>query len=124
MAKRKSLTYEEKMLNALKKLPCPLEDKKHRILVYFINDKARSNESRFDHISLSRHDLNTSDIKRIVGYINESILKKDSERTHTYNLYIKRNNYGVEYIKISLEIDFKKSNKAFVKTMFITRNLK
>ena len=124
MAKRKGLSYEEKMIRALNKIPCPLEDKKHRILIYFVNNRARSNESRFEHISLLRHDLNTNDIKRIVEHINESTLKKDLERKDTYNLYIKRNNYGCEFIKISLEIDFTKSNDATVKTMFITRNIK
>ena len=93
-------------------------------MIYFVNNRVRSNESRFEHISLSRHDLNTSDLKRIVEHINESTLKKDPERRDTYNLYIKRNNYGFDYIKISLEIDFTKSNKATVKTMFITRNVK
>ena len=124
MAKRKGLSYEEKMIRALNKIPCPLEDKKHRIMIYFVDNRARSNESRFEHISLSRHDLNTSDIKRIIEHINDSILKKDLERKDTYNLYIKRNNYGCEYIKISLEIDFAKSNEAIVKTMFITRDIK
>ena len=27
MAKRKGLSYEEKMIRALKKIPCPLEEK-------------------------------------------------------------------------------------------------
>ena len=124
MPKRKRLTYEEKMINALNKLSCPLEDRKHRIKIYFVDNQARSNESRFEHISLSRHDLHTSDLKRIVEHINESTLRKDAERKNTYNLYIKRNNYGCEYIKISLEIDFAKSNEATVKTMFITTNVK
>ena len=124
MAKRKGLSYEEKMIHALSKIPCPLEDKKHRIMIYFVNNRARSNESRFEHISLSRHDLYVGDVRRIVQHINESILKKDPERKNTYNLYIKRNNYGCEFIKISLEIDFTKSNEAIVKTMFITTNIK
>ena len=102
MAKRKGLSYEERMINALKKIPCPLEDKKHRILLFFEDNRARSNQSRFEHISLSRHDLYLGDVKRIIKHISESILKKDLERKDTYNLYIKRNNYGNEYIKISL----------------------
>ena len=124
MAKRKGLTYEERMINALKKIPCPLKDNKHRILIYFEDNRARSNQGRFEHISLSRHDLCYGDIKRIINHINESILKKDLERKGTYNLYIKRNNYGNEYIKIALELDFHKSNKAIVKTMFITITVK
>ena len=124
MAKRKGLSYEEKIIKALEELPCPLEDKKHRILIYFINDRAISNKSRFEHISLERHELSTKDFKRMIKKINNSILKKDLERKNTYNLYIKRNNFDDDYIKISLEIDYKKSNKAIVKTMFITKNIK
>ena len=124
MAKKKDLTYEEKMLDALTMLPNPLEDKKHRIHICFANNHARSNETRFEHISSYRHDLYPSDIRRIARHINKSIMKQDAERTDTYNLYIKRNNYGKEYIKISLEIDFRKSNTGIVKTIFITRNMK
>ena len=124
MTKRKGLSYEERMINALMKLPNPLEDKKHRIFVYFIDNRARSNETRFEHISLLRHDLIPNDIRRIASQINKSTLKKDSERKDTYNLYIVRNNYGKEYIKISLELNFDKSNNAIVKTIFITKNMK
>ena len=124
MTKKKGLSYEEKLINALKSLPNPIKDTKHGILIKFEDDRARSNESRFDHISLMRHDLHLSDIRKVIQHINESIIKKDLERNNTYNLYIKRNNFGVEYIKISLELDFKVSNKATVKTMFITKNIK
>ena len=124
MTKKKHLSYEEKIINALNEIPNPLEDKKHRILIYFINNRARSNETRFEHISLKRHILVVSDIKRIKEHINQSILKKDPERKDTYNIYIKRNNYSKEYIKISLELNFKKSNKATVKTIFIANNKK
>ena len=124
MTKKKHLSYEEKIINALNEIPNPLEDKKHRIFIKIENDRARSNESRFEHIISSRHELQQSDIKRIPKKIGTSELKKDKERTDTYNLYIKRNNYGDDYIKISLEIDFKKSNVGIVKTIFITRVLK
>lgn len=124
MAKRKGLSYEQKMLNALKKLPSPLIDNKHRLKIHFIDDRARSNQGRFDHIIVFRHGLTQSNIERIIEKINNSILKKDPERTDTYNLYIKRNNVGNKYIKMSLYIDFNKSNDAFVKTIFITTNLK
>ena len=124
MAKTKNLTREEKLIEALNKLPNLLEDKKHRILIFFTNSHARSNQKRFDHISVLRHDLLPGDIRRIVKQINKSILKKDVERKDTYNLYIERNNYKKEYIKISLELNFKESNKAQVKTIFITKNMK
>lgn len=124
MAKRKGLSNEQKLINAIKLLPNPIIDNKHRINIFFINDRARSNESRFEHIVLGRHELLPSDIKRIPERINKSILMKDGERANTFNLYIKRNNYNNEYIKISLFIDFTISNDAYVKTMFITKVLK
>ena len=124
MAKKKGLTHDQQLTNALKQLPNPLEDKKHRIMIYFINDQARSNQSRFEHIIEARHKLVPNDIKRIQQKINQSILKMDSERINAYNIFIKRNNYSDEYIQISVSTDFKKTNKVVVKTIFITRNLK
>ena len=124
MAKRKGLSYEEKLLNALSKIPVPIVDNKHRILIYFVDDRARSNETRFEHIVSFRHELKPTDFTRIQKEINNSFLKKDKERKSSFDLYIKRNNYGMEYIKLSLELDFSMGNKAYVKTMFITKNLK
>ena len=108
----------------MKIIPNPLEDKKHRIYIFFFNNRARSNQTRFEHISLTRHKLMKSDFKRIVERINESDLKKDVKKKDTFNLYIKRNNYGKEYIKISVELNFSKSNNAVVKSIFITENKK
>ena len=112
------------MIKALDSIPKPLEDKKHRIYVVFEDSRARSNQTRFEHIILPRHELKPSDIKRIPKQIKSSVLKKDKERSNTYNLYIVRNSYGTEFIKISIELDFKKSNTAIVKTIFITKNVK
>ena len=124
MAKKKGLTYEEKMINALNTLPNPLEDTKHRIFIIFENDRARSGQSRFEHIIMPRHELKPTDIQRISKKINVSILRMDKERTNTYNLYVPRYSYKKEYIKLSLELDFRKSNIGKVKTIYITKSLK
>lgn len=124
MARKKCLTNKERIINAITKLPNPLVDKKHRIYVFFIDNRARSNESRFEHIASNRHSLKPCDIKRVYKKINESTLRKDDERKGTYSLYIKRSEKQNEYIKLSLELDFKESNKAIVKTMFITKYIK
>ncbi len=121
MAKRKGINYEQKLIYALKKLPNPLEDKKHNIYIFFLDTRARSNQSRFEHIIDSRHSLTVRDIERIKRMINQSKLKKDPERKETFNLFIKRNTYNDDYIKISLKYDEKKERKAYVKTIFITR---
>ena len=121
MAKRKDLSYEEKLINALRKLPSPLEDKRHNLKIYFDDNRARSNESRFGHIINQRHGLLASDIERIYRYINVSKLKKDQERKETFNLFVKRNSFNNEYIKISLKIEDNDPTKAVVKTIFITK---
>ena len=124
MAKKKGPSYEQKLINALKKLPSPLEDKRHNILIYFDDNRARSNQSRFEHIVSMRHGLKSSDIERIPRYLKTCIFKKEAGRDETYNIYIKRNNYGDEYIKISIRRDSEEPNKATVKTIFITKNMK
>ena len=121
MAKRKCLTYEQKLIDALEKLPNPLIDKKHNLKIYFIDDRARSNQSRFEHIIDSRHCLSTSDIERIARYINHSKLKMEHERKESFNLFIKRNGFNNEYIKIALKIEDDNPSIAFVKTIFITK---
>lgn len=124
MAKRKGLSYEQKLINALKKLPNPLEDKRHNIMIYFDDNRARSNQGRFEHIVNLRHGLKPSDIQRIPRYIKTCIFKKESGRSDTYNIYIKRNSFNDEYIKVSMEIKSDNPKVATVKTIFITRNIK
>ena len=124
MAKKKYLSYEEKLIEALRKLPIPLEDKKHNIVIYFSDDRARSNQSRFQHIAMTTHELRPSDIERIPKHINNSKIKKDKTRADTFNVYIKRNNYNDEYIKMSLKISDLKDRTAYVKTIFITKRYK
>lgn len=120
MAKKKVLSYEQKMINALNKLPNPLHDNRHNIDIYFVNDRARSNQSRFEHIIAYNHGLIPSDIERIARYINTSRLKKDPNRKCTYNLFVKRNSFNNEFIKISINFENKSDRCAIVKTIFIT----
>ena len=124
MANKRKISYEQKMIAALNKLPIPLEDKKHNIKIYLENDRARSNQSRFEHIIDSRHGLRPSDIDRVQRYIKKCIFKKDSERTETYNIYIKRSNISDEYIKISIRINPESPDIGIVKTIFITKVIK
>lgn len=124
MSKKNKLTHEQKLINALQKLPNPLEDKRHNILIRFVDDKVRSNETRFEHIVLARHELRPNDFKRIVTHIKNAKLKQDGERKGTFNIYIKRNGYNSEYIKISIQIESNNPHEAIVKTIFITKILK
>lgn len=119
--KEETTTYEKTMIEALMSLPNPIIDKKHGLKIYFENDRARSNQKRFDHIIDLRHKLKPNDIARIPRQINKSKLKKDKDRKTTFNLYIKRNRYSGEYIKISAEYKGNKMNELDVKTIFITK---
>ena len=122
--KEETTTYEKTMIEALMSLPNPIVDKKHGLKIYFENDRARSNQKRFDHIIDLRHKLKPNDIARIPRQINRSNLKIDKERKGTFNIYIKRNSYSGEYIKVSIEYKNGKSNEMSVKTIFITQIVK
>ena len=124
MANKRYRTYAEKIEDALNQLPVPLIDKRHNIRIYLENDRARSNETRVQHISDSKHDLKPQDIRRIANNIKKCIFKKDAERNDTYNIYIRRTNYSEEFIKISLTIKNDDPQKAIIKTIFITKNIK
>ena len=124
MAKKKGLSYEEKMIKALGCIPYPLEDKRHNIFIYLIDNAARSNETRFEHIINKRHELMPSDIKKIPRFIKTALFKIDSERKDTYNYYLLRNHSTNEYIKISVKIEPKEPHKAIVKTIYITKTIK
>ena len=124
MAKRKGLTYEQKLINALKKLPSPLLDKRHNLKIYFDDNRARSNQSRFEHIVNQRHGLRPSDIERIARCIKKCIFKRDPERNETFSVYIRRNSISEDYIKLSVRIDPIEPDVAIVKTIYITRVVK
>lgn len=123
MGKRKYLTHEEKILSALEKIQNPIVDKRHNLSIYFINDRARSNETRFEHISKISHKLKTNDLDRISKQINnkKTIFKRDKEHKDTFNYYVQRYSYTEEeFIKVSVLIDENNPKKGRVKTIFIT----
>ena len=124
MSNKRNIPYEQKVIEALKGLPNPLEDKRHNLLIVLEDNKIRSNETRFEHISLERHEITPNDIKRIPKVLKKCIFKIDKERKNTYSIYLRRNNYSGEYIKISIYINPQDPHKGFVKTIFITKTVK
>ncbi len=129
--KKNNLSNEQKekreaeLTDALKRLQIPIEDKRHGYTVVLENDMARSNQSRFQHITKESHDLLPGDIKTIEEKLPvNSKLKKDKTRRLTYNYYIKRNKSGAEYIKVSVQIDKIDKRLAKIKTIFITKAIK
>ena len=121
MAKKKGIPYETKIVNALKKLPNPLEDVRHDLLLYFADNRARSNESRYEHIAKESHGLVEKDILYIPKGIKESKLKKDKYRKWTYEYVFKRKGNNKEYVWICIQVDKDDQHAAIVKTIFISK---
>lgn len=68
--KRYTTKYDPKIVEAIKKLPSPIYDKRHDIYVYFNDVKVRCNETRFEHIAKQYHELKVRDINLIKNGIN------------------------------------------------------
>ena len=122
MAKKKNEKfYDQKLIDALKKIPSPIWDKKHKIFIYLNNDQARSNESRFEHIAKRNHELKVRDIESIPDGINGYVyFTKSKEIKDTYYYYIKRKGNDRGFIQVAILVDIKDKSKAYVKTIFIT----
>lgn len=125
MTKRKPKYHNPlKLIEAIIKLPNPMYDKKHNLYIY-IEGRARSNETRIDHIVEYGHDLKVRDIKAIKdGITSYFAYKKDPTYKDTYNYYIKRMGMSKGFIKVSIQIDPRDSKKAWIKTVYITYNVK
>lgn len=117
--------YSENLIEALNKIQFPIEDKKHNLLVYLDNNMARSNQTRLEHITSTRHRLTVKDIESIPqGIKKESRLRKDPFKKSTFNYYFQRKSNKKEYIKISVLIDKVDKKKVTIKTIFITKHMK
>ena len=120
MSKKKPNNYSQNLVNALNNLPSAIYDKKHNLTVYLNDAKARSNQSRFQHIARNFHDLNVNDIKLIPkGITKNPTLKKDKVRKDTFNYYFEKKRGEKKYIKMSVLVDFK-NKTAVVKSVFKT----
>ena len=122
MAKKKNEKfYDQKLIDALKKIPSPIWDKKHKIFIYLNNDQARSNESRFEHIAKKNHELKVRDIESIPDGINGYLyFTKSKEIKDTYYYYIKRKGNDKGFIQVAILVDLRDKSKAYIKTIFIT----
>lgn len=125
MGKKKAYDIDDKLLEYIKSVKSPLLDKRHNITIYLDDNRARSNQSRFEHIVRKDHRLSINDLKRLFSEYNcTSKFRKDKKHKHTYCYYVKRNHSSNEYIKMCIYIDDEAKRIAKVKTIFITRNLK
>ena len=125
MTKRKPKYHNQKnLINAINKLPNPLYDKKHNLYLY-IEGRARSNETRTDHIVEYGHDLKIRDIESIEkGINNYQFYCKDPYYKQTYTYYIARKGKDKGLIKVAIRISEVDRHKAWIKTIYITYKIK
>ena len=123
--RRKPKIYNpDDLIAAVKSLPNPMIDSKHNLSI-FIEGKARSNQTRVEHIVEYSHDLKVRDIQAIPRGIKEYFAyKKDPTYKNTYNYYIIRKGKDKGFIKVSIRIDDNNPNRAWVKTIYVTYRLK
>ena len=121
---KKLLSSSDKLILALWKMKKHITDEKHGIILCLEYDRKRHNQLHLKKVLLKQYRLYAKDIKRIARHINESILIKDKKRNDSYRLFIKRDKYSTKYIQISLKLDCSVSNKAIIKSIFITRKMK
>ena len=118
--------HNQDLLEALKKLPNPIEDKWNGLLVFVEDGPARSNQTRYEHIVQSHHRLKVRDIESIPeGIKGKAIFLKDAKkRKRTYNYFFRRKGSNDEFIKVSVQKDPKNPKVVRIKTIYITKAVK
>ena len=125
MSKRKPRVYDPtNLIEAIKKWPNPIFDKKHNYYIY-VDGRARSNQTRVEHIVEYSHDLKARDLKLVpLGINNYFKYKKDPIYKDTFNYYIIRKGKDKGFIKVSIQVDNTDYKHAWIKTIFITYKIK
>lgn len=125
MAKKKSIKYDQHLIEALKQLPSTIEDKRHGFIIEIKDDRARSNETRFEHIAKKNHELKVRDIKAIPEGITRYVrFTKSDEIENTYYYFIKRKGDDRGFIQVAVLIDEDNPKLARIKTVFIAHRIK
>ena len=125
MAKKTNEKYDLKLIEALKKLPTLIEDKRHGFIIQIRDDKARSNETRFQHIAKKMHELKVRDIESIPeGIRNYVKFTTSKELKDTYYYYIKRKGEDKGFIQVAILLDLNNKKQAYLKTIFIAYRIK
>ena len=90
MSKRKPKIFNPKsLIAAIRKWPIPLHDLKHGFDIY-VEGRARSNQTREEHIIEYGHGLKARDLNLVPkGISNYFDYKKDPVYKNTFNYYIK-----------------------------------
>lgn len=125
MVKKSSEKYDNKIIEALQKLPKQIEDKRHGFVIDVEDDRSRSNETRFQHIAKKEHLLKVRDIEEIPeGIKNYTKFSKSNELKDTYYYFIKRRFGDKGFIQVSVSIKNRDRKRAYIKTVFITYRIK
>ena len=125
MKKRANAKYDQKLIDALKKLPSTIEDKKHGFVIVVRNDQARSNETRFEHIAKKNHELKVRDIELIPeGVKKYAKFSKSLELKDTYYYYILRKGKDKGFVQLAIKLIEGETNLYYIKTVFISYRIK
>ena len=125
MAKKTNGKYDLKLIEALKKLPSQIEDKRHGFIIQIRDDKARSNETRFQHIAKKMHELKVRDIESIPeGIRNYVKFTTSKELKDTYYYYINRKGMDKGFIQLAIKLKEGEKRNYYVKTIFIAYRIK
>ena len=123
--KNHSVESDKRILDALKKLPFSVEDKKHNLTICLDNNKTRSNETRFEHIAKKYHQLKVRDIESVPDGIQKYIrFSKSKKHKETYYYLIGRKGNASGFIQIAVKLYEKDKKRAYVKTIFVTHKIK
>lgn len=126
MSKKKPKKFNQKdLVRVINSWSLPFYDKRHDYNLYLVDDRARSNETRIDHIVKYSHDLKARDLELVPKGINDYFsYKKDSVYKNTYNYYILRKGEDKGFVKVSIRRSDNNPNYAWIKTIFITYKVK
>ena len=125
MSKKKPKIYNpQHLIEEIEKWPNPMYDKKHGYYIY-VEGKARSNQTRVEHIVEYGHDLKARDLQLVPeGIKNYFDYKKDLVYKNTFNYYLRRKGEDKGFIKVSVRISDDDPKHAWIKTIFITYKIK
>lgn len=99
-------------------------DKRHGYYIH-VQEKARSNQTRIEHIVKASHDLQTRDLDLVPQGINNYFLyKKDPVYKNTYNYYLRRKGNKKGFVKVSIRISDHDPEYAWIKTIYVTYKIK
>ena len=125
MTKRKPHNYDPThLIEVIEKWPNPLYDKRHGYYIY-VEGRARSNQTRVEHIVKCGHNLKARDLELVPeGISNYFEYKKDKVYKNTFSYYIRRSGNNKGFIKVTIRISDNDQKHAWIKTVFITYKIK